>query len=327
MAYINLRPHLLVLMLMTIPCPPSHALDSHPVNDHTLTDFTNASSDLGWYIVNDTVMGGRSNGQFKLQEGQLTFTGSTNTRGGGFSSIRTKPVKADLSNFDGIRLHLKGDGRRYTWRLTTNARWRGRQVSYWADFDTRDDTWSKVSIPFSDFIPRFRGYVLDGPALNPAAITGMGLMIYDKQDGPFELQLTSVLAYGSGTHFTLDQFRWKNRVVVVNAPHATDGQLENLRNEVKQTRNEFSDRNMVLVILLDDAVSTADNRDLKPEKVATIRTTLKIKHGSFTLKLLGKDGSVKLTKAKFNSMTEIYELIDSMPMRQLEQTTRQPRPN
>ena len=92
-------------------------------------------------------------------------------------------------------MRVKGDGRRYTWRLTTTARWRGRQVSYWADFETEDGTWTTVDIPFYRFIPRFRGYQLDGPALDSAQITGMGLMIYDNQDGPFELHMAGVYAY------------------------------------------------------------------------------------------------------------------------------------
>ena len=160
-----------------------------------LTDFTTNSPDLEWYVVNDNVMGGRSEGDFEEEQGNLYFAGRTNTNGGGFSSIRTQPMQLDLAKYAGIQLKVKGDGRRYTWRLTTDARWRGRQISYWADFDTRDGEWSTVEIPFSGFKPQFRGYQLEGPALDPAQITGMGLMIYDKLDGPFELHVQSVHAY------------------------------------------------------------------------------------------------------------------------------------
>ena len=160
-----------------------------------LTDFTSNSADLGWYVVNDNVMGGRSEGGFEQEEGELRFTGRTNTNGGGFSSIRSQPAQLDLSNYTGIELKIRGDGRRYTWRLTTEARWRGKQISYLADFETRDGTWTTVNIPFGDFIPRYRGYQLEGAALDAAKITGMGLMIYDNEDGPFELQLTSVHAF------------------------------------------------------------------------------------------------------------------------------------
>ena len=181
---------------MTLVVPLEGAADT-TANEVLLTDFTSNSADLGWYVVNDNVMGGRSEGGFQQEQGALHFTGNTNTNGGGFSSIRTSPLQADLSNYAGIRLRVKGDGRLYTWRLTTTARWRGRQVSYWADFKTTDGTWTTVDIPFYRFIPRFRGYQLDGPALDYAQITGMGLMIYDNQDGPFALHMSGVYAYSN----------------------------------------------------------------------------------------------------------------------------------
>jgi hypothetical protein len=202
----NMRPDvqrsslLLGVLLMISPGPSLNASTSHAEGHLLLTDFGGNSPDLGWYVVNDNVMGGRSEGDFREDQGELFFSGRTNTNGGGFSSIRTRPVQLDLSKHSGIRLHLKGDGRRYTWRLTTGARWRGREVSYWADFATRDGAWHTVDIPFSSFVPRYRGYQLDGPALDPGRVTGMGLMIYDKQDGPFELRLASAHAYSAGDH-------------------------------------------------------------------------------------------------------------------------------
>ena len=178
-------------ILVTFSAHSRDGADGHDL----LTDFTQESADLGWFVVNDNVMGGRSEGDFAIDGGELHFSGITNTRGGGFSSIRTGAMERDLSDFAGIRLRVKGDGRRYTWRLTTNARWSGRPVGYWADFETEAGTWIAVDIPFSGFVPQFRGQRLDGPELDTSRITGMGLMIYDKLDGPFELRVASVHAY------------------------------------------------------------------------------------------------------------------------------------
>jgi len=184
------------ILLMTLIAPPQGAADA-PANEILVTDFTSNSADLGWYVVNDNVMGGRSEGGFQQEQGALHFAGDTNTNGGGFSSIRTSLMALDLSRYTGIRLRVMGDGRLYTWRLTTAARWRGNQIGYWANFETEDGTWTTVDIPFTRFIPRFRGYQLDGPALDSGQITGMGLMIYDNQDGPFELHMASVRAYAA----------------------------------------------------------------------------------------------------------------------------------
>ena len=190
---------LIGLLLVTTSTPTITTANADSTAELLLTDFTTGSLDLGWFVVNDNVMGGRSDGDFEKQDGVLSFTGSTNTDGGGFSSIRTQALELALADRSGIRLRVKGDGRRYMWRLTTTARWRGRQVGYWAEFPTQAGVWTSVNIPWSSFRPQYRGYRLDGPALDPAQITGMGLMIYDGLDGPFALQLASVSAYSAGT--------------------------------------------------------------------------------------------------------------------------------
>lgn len=52
-----------------------------------LADFPESLATLEWRVVNDDVMGGRSEGGFRLEKQWLVFEGTTNTRGGGFSSI------------------------------------------------------------------------------------------------------------------------------------------------------------------------------------------------------------------------------------------------
>ena len=183
---------------MTIPSLSDSSETAPAANKDalTITNFVKANRDLGWYVQNDNVMGGRSEGGFDTEEqGKLIFAGNTNTNGGGFSSIRTSPFKLDLSNYDGIQIRVQGDGRRYTWQLQTTAVYRRYRVSYWSDFDTIDGEWITVNIPFSSFYPQVRGFKLDGPKLDTSDITELGLYIYDKQDGPFELRLDSVEAY------------------------------------------------------------------------------------------------------------------------------------
>lgn len=178
---------------MSVTVPASDATE--PGDTLLLTDFTPATPDLNWYVQNDNVMGGRSQGGFDIEPGTLVFAGSTNTRGGGFSSIRTRPFQLDLSDYDGIELRVKADGREYTWQLQGNARYRGFRVSYWAKFDTIDGEWATVRIPFTDFYPQIRGFRLEEPELDPGAITEFGLYIYDGKDGPFELLLDGVWGY------------------------------------------------------------------------------------------------------------------------------------
>jgi NADH dehydrogenase [ubiquinone] 1 alpha subcomplex assembly factor 1 len=183
------------IIMLALFFPPLSALESNELDTLTLTSFNADSPDFGWYVQNDNVMGGRSEGGFDISSGELIFAGNTNTNGGGFSSIRTQPLTLDLTAYTGIRVKVKADGRRYTWGIKTDARWRGRQINYWADFDTLANEPMVIDIPFTNFIPQFRGFKLDGPELDTSQIDEFALYQYDKTDGPFELRLISVEAY------------------------------------------------------------------------------------------------------------------------------------
>ncbi len=199
MAFARPVAALLCAALLTTLSGAAAAADAPTPDSLLLTDFTPATPDLNWFIQNDNVMGGRSQGDFELAPGEMIFTGSTNTRGGGFSSVLTRRFDLDLTDYTGIEVRLRADGRVYTWELASNARNSGYPVSYWAEFATRDDLaadeYETVRIPFASFYPHFRGFRLREPALDPAGIRGFGLYIYDKQDGPFSMRLQSVAAY------------------------------------------------------------------------------------------------------------------------------------
>lgn len=183
------------LVLLALLCAPLSASEADNLDTLSLTGFTADSPDFGWYVQNDNVMGGRSEGGFAIASEELIFSGNTNTNGGGFSSIRTQPLELDLSAYTGIRVKVKADGRRYTWGIQTDALWRGRRINYWADFDTLADQTMVIDIPFVNFLPQFRGFKLDGPELVTGQIAEFSLYQYDKTDGPFALRLISVEAY------------------------------------------------------------------------------------------------------------------------------------
>jgi monofunctional biosynthetic peptidoglycan transglycosylase len=73
-----------------------------------LLDFTNPKTSLKWQAVNDGVMGGVSDGQFRVtEEKTLEFFGTLSLENnGGFTSVRTQPV----------------DGSRGSERATLNSR-------------------------------------------------------------------------------------------------------------------------------------------------------------------------------------------------------------
>jgi hypothetical protein len=283
-----------------------------------LVDFPESAKERPWRVVNDGVMGGRSEGGFRLEERSLVFSGHTNTDGGGFSSIRSEPRRVDLDGWDGIRLRVRGDGRTYTFRLTTAEKTSGRvRPSYWADFETRKDSWLVVDVPFLRFRPRWRGRWLDGPELDTGLIDGLGLMIYDQQDGPFRLEVDWIRAY-RGAPFSMSGFRWQRRPLLLFAADDGDSRLQRQVAAVEATRDQFDERDMVLIVVLGTGPSHAQGVALPDDDAARLRASYGVDGSSFALRLVGKDGGVKRRSTEVVPMGALYDLIDAMPMRQEE---------
>ena len=77
----------------------------------------------------------------------------------------------------------------------------------------------------------------------------MGLMIYDNEDGPFELHLASVRAYSANAPFSLEQYQWKNRVLVISAPTNGDKNLEKQKEAVALVGAYYQDAVFPLIVL------------------------------------------------------------------------------
>jgi hypothetical protein len=161
----------------------------------TIFDFTEENPGEKWITVNDNVMGGRSKGGFSFKKKKMVFSGATNTNGGGFSSIRTQPMDLGFEDKEGVIIRFKGDGRTYK----LGVRMEGSSVAYRADFETDGDGkgWQVAKIPFESLSSSWRGMRLpkDRYPLKKSKIKSIGFMIYDKKDGPFELQVDSIKAY------------------------------------------------------------------------------------------------------------------------------------
>ncbi len=78
----------------------------------TLFDFTGADAAKEWQSVNDGVMGGVSEGKFKITDKRtLEFFGTLSLENnGGFASVRTKAKKLGLGKGDTLVAKVKGDG-------------------------------------------------------------------------------------------------------------------------------------------------------------------------------------------------------------------------
>jgi len=158
--------------------------------------FENEKEIILWNSVNDNVMGGLSQGKVSYtQDSCLNFSGLISLdNNGGFSSIRTMPDNYRLGDYEGIKIKLKGDGRTYQFRIRTDRNFDG--VSFTQEFNTAINEWIEVKLPFSEFLPTFRGRILENEKpLDPEEIKQLGFLIGDKIEGPFSLIVGKIEAY------------------------------------------------------------------------------------------------------------------------------------
>jgi monofunctional biosynthetic peptidoglycan transglycosylase len=165
-------------------------------NEHRVVfDFDDRDTNREWTSVNDDVMGGLSKGASRITEkGTLEFTGTVSLgNNGGFASIRSLPEWLDLSQYDGLLVRVRGDGKRYACNIRTD--FEIMAGSYQQRFETKKNEWQEIVLPFRDFVATSFGEVLrDAPRLNTSKIRSFGLTISDKQAGPFKLEVDSIKA-------------------------------------------------------------------------------------------------------------------------------------
>jgi NADH dehydrogenase [ubiquinone] 1 alpha subcomplex assembly factor 1 len=161
-----------------------------------LFDFGSEAACSSWVPINDVVMGGVSHSRFEyVGESTAEFSGTVSLKNsGGFASVRSTPSLQDLRRYSGLLLRIRGDGKQYKMNLKTGAALDG--VQYQAVFKTEAGAWTEIRVPFSTFVPMFRGvHAYDSPPLDTASICSFGLLISDKQAGPFRLGIDRIGAY------------------------------------------------------------------------------------------------------------------------------------
>ncbi len=154
---------------------------------HVLYDFKSDSHISDWKVVDDTVMGGKSSGNYHLSDnGHGVFHGSVSLENnGGFSSVRHRSESISLEGFNEFILKIKGDGKSYQFRVKDDV---NNYYSYKTEFKT-NGKWQEIHLKFSDFTPSFRGRTLDIPNFSGASIEEMTFLIANKENENFRLEL------------------------------------------------------------------------------------------------------------------------------------------
>jgi len=158
--------------------------------DSTIFDFDNTTDISDWKILDDVVMGGKSNGTFKLtKDGYGEFFGHISLENnGGFSSLRYRFPKKDILGYTKVVLLLKGDGKVYQFRVKKNS---NDFHSYISKFATNGD-WQTITIDLSDMYPAFRGRVLNIDNFSSNFIEQIAFLIGNKKEEDFKLLIDKI---------------------------------------------------------------------------------------------------------------------------------------
>jgi NADH dehydrogenase [ubiquinone] 1 alpha subcomplex assembly factor 1 len=155
-----------------------------------LVDFACDSATRDWHAIDDVVMGGVSRSTLQpYSRGIACFSGVVSLQhGGGFASVRTEPRQWRTAGATSFVVRCRGDGRQYKFTVRTDDGFDG--VQYQARFQPPRGQWAEMQLPVAGFVASFRGRPVAGAGpLDPAKVRQLGLMVSDKQAGPFELLL------------------------------------------------------------------------------------------------------------------------------------------
>ncbi len=157
----------------------------------TIYKFNSESKKTDWYILDDVVMGGKSNGTFSINNaGFGVFSGDISLENnGGFSSVRHECESINANGFTHFRIRVKGDGNPYQFRVKSD---KSISYSYAATFNTSGE-WETIEIDFSDLPAVYRGRNLDLPHFPGEKIEEIGFLIGNKKPQKFSLEIDNIV--------------------------------------------------------------------------------------------------------------------------------------
>jgi len=160
------------------------------IQSQIIFDFDRNSNANEWRIIDDVVMGGRSNGKFTIDnDGNGVFSGIVSLdNNGGFSSVRYQFDKIKTTKDSRVTIRLKGDGKEYQFRIKDN---RNAYYSYITSFKTTGE-WENIVVNLKDLYPSFRGRTLDAPNYSANSFEEIVFLIGNKKNEPFKLILDRI---------------------------------------------------------------------------------------------------------------------------------------
>ncbi|CAI8333544.1 MAG: Uncharacterised protein [Polaribacter sejongensis] len=161
------------------------------VSKIVIFNFNSNSTISDWQVIDDVVMGGKSKGNFKLNDnGFGEFSGVVSLENnGGFSSLRYGFEALRIEGLSNIVLKVKGDGNTYQLRIKDAA---NKSYSYMSEFSTKENEWQDIRIPLKSMFPVFRGRKLEKDNFSADEIEQIVFLIGNKIGQKFKLEIDTI---------------------------------------------------------------------------------------------------------------------------------------
>jgi hypothetical protein len=159
-------------------------------------DFGTTQDGKDWMVVNDNVMGGRSNSTAELSTNSLIFKGFISLKNnGGFASLRSSLGSFDLSVFKKVKIRFRSAGRDFALRLGTSDLYYRPNYRHFFSSTTKD--WEIAELNLSDFKEFTLGQITSTKISKDIfeKIIRIGIILNDKKEGPFEIEIDYIEFY------------------------------------------------------------------------------------------------------------------------------------
>ena len=158
-----------------------------------LFDFSVPTAADAWSAIDDRVMGGVSRSRLRHDTaGHAVFEGEVSlAQNGGFASVRSSARAMGRPGAEACLIEVRGENKQFKLSLFTDDGF--DSLNHQSSFTPTGGDWQTLCLSISAFRATFRGRDVPGvPALDPARIRQVGLMIAARQAGPFALDIRSI---------------------------------------------------------------------------------------------------------------------------------------
>lgn len=165
-----------------------------PLMSEMKIDFGKDKAGAEWIVINDGVMGGRSNGSMLLKENSFVFKGNISTaNNGGFSTVRSRFGSFELSGFTKVLVRYKAQGHSFSMTLEDQKPF--NTPYYKIEMPGETGKWQTAEMKLAKFaeyiLGRETGKYLNEDKLDK--IIRLGFINTGKKDAEFSLEVDYII--------------------------------------------------------------------------------------------------------------------------------------